>query len=226
MVDAVLTVNRSFPRPDAELLGAFRQVPTGYLCDAQNRSGALDHQIKPVTRARHFVGSALTVHAGPRDNLAPFAALPLVQPGDVLLIATDDHTSCAVIGDIYAGMARNGGAVALVTDGLIRDVAGLDALDLPVYAAGVSPNSPWKNGPGTVGLSVVVGGVNVHSGDIVVGDAEGVVVIPLDRAWAVRDRLEAVQRREAEMTAAVEAGQTVPDWLEATLAEKGVNYLD
>jgi len=226
MVDAVLTVNRSFERPDAELLAAFRDVPTGHLCDAQNRMGGLDYRIKPVTRVRSFVGTAITVHAGPRDNLAPYAALPLVQAGDALLITTDDHISCSVIGDIYTGMAKNCGAVGIVTDGLVRDVAGLDQVGIPVYAAGVSPNSPWKNGPGMVGLSVVVGGVSVHSGDIVVADAEGVVVIPLARAWAVRDALEAVQRKEAAMEQAVTSGQKWPEWLEQTLEQKGVNYLE
>lgn len=225
MLDPVLTINRHFSRPDAELLAAFEEIPSGALCDAQNRSGGLDHRIKPVTSAQRFVGSALTVHAGPRDNLAAYAALQLVQPGDVLVIATDDHSSCAVLGEHYLGMARNAGAVAVVTDGLVRDLEGLEQVGIPVHASGSSPNSPWKNGPGMVGLSVVLGGVNVHSGDIVVGYAEGVVVVPQERAWAVRDRLEAILQQEAALTAAVQQGKTWPDWLPTLLDERGVDYL-
>ncbi len=106
-----------------------------------------------------------------------------------------------MIGDLVAGMARNKGAVALVTDGLVRDLAGLRQVGLPVFAAGITPNSPTRQGPGTAGLPIVVGGVRVESGDVLVGDLDGVVVIPQARLAAVVDRLATIRQKEAALDA-------------------------
>jgi 4-hydroxy-4-methyl-2-oxoglutarate aldolase len=113
---------------------------------------------------------------------------------------------------------RNKGVAAFVTDGLARDRAGIVATGLPTFAAGIVPTSPAANGPGEVGAPVVCGGVHVRSGDIVVGDADGVVVIPQDRADAVLRALDAVRAAEAKAVAAVEAGATETAKLRAIMA--------
>jgi regulator of RNase E activity RraA len=123
-------------------------------------------------------------------------------------------------------MARNGGVAAVVTDGVVRDIPGIDAVGIPVFACGVSPNSPQKNGPGRIGLPIVIGGVAVDAGDIVVGDQDGVVVVPRARAAAVAAALEAVLVKEANMDEAVKAGRVVPAWLEEAKRLKGVTYTD
>src|SRR3712207_1246081 len=138
----VLTVRREFPRPRAEYVERLAGAAVGHIVDAQGRVGALHHAIKPVTRAHRFAGVALTVDAGPRDNLAAWAALSVAKPGDVLVITTGGYEGAAVTGDLMVGMARNAGIVAVVTDGLVRDLDGLDAVGIPVFAAGVTPNSP------------------------------------------------------------------------------------
>jgi len=224
--EAALTINRGFDRTAAQLAKQFHQIPTGNICDAQGRAGAIDYRIKPIGRAAGFAGVALTVHAGPRDNLAPWAAMEIASPGDVIMIATGDHTATSVIGDIYVGMAKNAGVTAIVTDGVVRDVPGIEAAGIPVFARGVSPNSPWKNGPGSVGLPVVLGGVIVEAGDIVAGDRDGVVIVSRLRAAAVLEELKTVRKKEEQMEAAVKAGQIVPGWLAETLKTKGVQYLD
>ncbi len=224
--EAALSIHRGFQRTAPELVKQFDQIPTGNICDAQGRVGALDYRIKPTTRAANFAGVALTVHAGPRDNLAPWAAMEIARPGDVIVIATGDHTATSVIGDIYVGMARNAGVTAIVTDGVVRDVAGIEAAGIPVFARGVCPNSPWKNGPGSVGLALTLGGVLVEAGDLVVGDMDGVVIVPRRRVAAVLEELKAVRNKEEQMDAAVKAGQSVPGWLAETLKTKGVKYLD
>src|SRR6185437_6515446 len=114
--------------------------------------------------------------------LAPWAALEIAKPGDVLVVATGEHLGHSVIGDVMVGLARNCGIVAVVTDGLVRDIPGIDATGLPVFARGVSPNSPWKNGPGEVGTPISLGGVIIDAGDILVGDSDGVAVVPRARA--------------------------------------------
>jgi 4-hydroxy-4-methyl-2-oxoglutarate aldolase len=224
--EVALTIHRGFQRAAGNLVSGFAGTPTGNICDAQNRVGAIDYRIKPVGRSAAFAGVALTVHAGPRDNLAPWAAMEVAGPGDVIVIATGDHTAASVIGDVYVGMAKNAGVTAIVTDGVVRDVPGIEAAGIPVFARGVSPNSPWKNGPGSVGLPVVLGGVIVEAGDIVVGDTDGVVIVSRLRAAVVLEELKAVRKKEEQMEAAVKAGQIVPGWLAETLKTKGVKYLD
>ena len=164
--------------------------------------------------------------AGPRDNLAAWAALEVARPGDVILIRTGEFMDSSVVGDIFVGMARNGGVAAVVTDGVVRDIPGIDAVGIPVFARGVSPNSPQKNGPGRIGLPIVIGGVAVDAGDIVVGDQDGVVVVARARAAAVAAALEAVLAKEAKMDEGVKAGRVVPGWLEEAKRLKGVTYVD
>lgn len=201
------------PRPDQ--VAALRGVPTGFVVDALGGSGGLDYRIKPVVSEQAaFCGVALTCDAGPADNLAVFAALRLLQPGDVLAAATGGHAGCAVAGDLLLGMARNCGAVAFVTDGCVRDIPGLREVGLPCFALGVTPNSPAREGPGTVGFPLVLAGAAIATGDILVGDQDGVVVVPFERIDEVLVRLDAVRTAEAELDAKVKAGLRLPPFLE------------
>jgi len=182
----LLTINRGYRRQEQALLEAFRGAQTSHLCDAMDGRGALDYRIKPLDPDNAvFAGSALTAFAYPADSVGMFGALAEAAPGDVLVVACDGFAGTAVIGDLAAGMMKNKGCAAFVTDGLARDRAGILASGLPVFAAGISPNSPARNGPGVVGLPVNLGGVRVKPGDIIVGDADAVVVVPLERAAAV-----------------------------------------
>ena len=130
------------------------------------------------------------------------------------------------MGDLLLGIARNRGAVAFVTDGLVRDLTDIQALAFPTFAAGVSPNSPVRNGPGTVGLPVVCGGLPVASGDIIVGDPDGVVVVPRAEIAAVLERLKAVRASEAAMLRAVQGGVREPGFVMPILASDRVRYID
>jgi 4-hydroxy-4-methyl-2-oxoglutarate aldolase len=224
--EIALTINRGFRRAEEELVKKFINIPTGNVCDAQGRVGALDYRIKPISRSAVFTGIALTVDNGPRDNLASWAALEIARPGDVIVIATGEHQGCSVLGDIYVGMAKNVGIKAIITDGAIRDLAGIEAAGIPVFAMGISPNSPWKNGPGHIGFPIVIGGVTIHAGDIVVGDSDGVIIVPRKNAAEVVEELKKVIAKEEQMDTAVKAGNTVPAWLEEAKKSKGVRYID
>jgi len=219
----LLTIRRNFPRPTPEEMAAFSGVPTGYAVDAMGGRGALDYRIKPLAPATSaMVGVAITCHCGPADNLALFAALAAAKPGDILVAATDGFTATAVTGDLLIGMARNRGVLGVVTDGLVRDVAGIVGMGLPVYCAGITPNSPARNGPGTVGLPVVVGGAAIESGDVIIGDNDGVVVVPRGEASSVLRRLSEVRAAEAALEAKVKAGLEIPDFIQAILASDRV----
>jgi 4-hydroxy-4-methyl-2-oxoglutarate aldolase len=212
----VLTIHRGHRRPHAGLIDAFRGALTSHLADAMDGRGAVDWRIKPLDPANaQFTGPALTAHCYPADIHGMVGAAMEAEPGDVIMCANDQYTGTAVIGDLAAGMMRNKGVAAFVTDGLARDRAGILAAGLPVFALGISPNSPVSTGPGQVGAPVVLGGVQVCSGDIVVGDADGVVVVPLAQADTVLARLRAVQAAEKTAEEAVKSGATsLAGWVE------------
>ena len=132
----LLTIRRDFPRPAADLVARLAGTPTGYLIDAMNGRGALDHAIKPMIGGtpamRRLHGVALTCWAGANDNLALFAAVAVAQPGDVIVAATESYRASAVTGDLLLGMARNRGVVGFVTDGAVRDIEGIVGVGLPV----------------------------------------------------------------------------------------------
>ncbi|MBA3519550.1 MAG: RraA family protein [Rhizobiales bacterium] len=214
----LLTMRRDFPRPSPDEVAAFANVPTGHVIDALGGRGALDHRVKPLAPpAAVLVGVALTCHAGPADNLALFAALDAARPGDIIVTASDSFTATSIAGDLLMGMAKNRGILGLVTDGMVRDVAGILGVGLPVYCRGVTPNSPDRNGPGRVGLPVVLAGVHVAPGDIVVGDGDGVVIVPRAMAGEVIRALEAVRGAEAALEAKVKAGLEIPEFVRAIL---------
>ncbi len=212
----LLRISRNFKRPKAKLVEVFRNAMTGPVVDAMGGGGALDHRIKPLDPKRAvFCGTVLTCDAGPADNLALFGALDVAKPGDILIASTAGHLGCAVTGDLLLGMAKNCGIAGFVTDGAVRDVAGITGLELPCFCAGVSPNSPARYGPGTVGLPIVMGGVAISSGDIVVADADGVVIVPLKLAEATLEALADVRKAEAALEAKVKAGLKIPDFIKA-----------
>jgi len=205
----LLTIHRGHRRPDRALLERFRGAQTSHLVDAMDGRGAMDWQIKPCDPANaSFVGPALTAFAYPADVVAVLGALWEAEAGDVIVVANDGYRGTAVIGDLVAGMMKNKGVAAFVSDGLGRDRAGIVAAGMPLFVAGIVPTSPANNGPGVVGAPVVCGGISVRSGDIVVGDADGVVVVPQERAPQVLAALERVRAAEANAVAAVESGAT------------------
>ena len=219
----LLTIRRNFPRPSPDIVAAFAGAMTGHVVDAMGGRGCLDHRIKPIDPARSsLVGVAVTCHCGPADNLALFGAVDAARPGDVLVAATDEFTATSITGDLLLGMAKNRGVAGFVTDGMVRDLIGVLGVGMPVFCAGLTANSPARNGPGTVALPIVLGGVTIASGDILVGDRDGVVVIPQARAAAVLKQLEAVRAAEATLEAKVKAGLEVPDFVKDVLASNRV----
>lgn len=219
----LLTVHRGFRRAPPDLLERFRGAQTSHLVDAMEGRGALDWRIKPLDPANAaFVGPALSAFAYPADVVGVMGALAEARAGDVVVVANDGYLGTAVLGDLVAGMMKNKGVAAFVTEGLARDKAGILATGLPVFCAGVVPTSPATNGPGTVGAPITCGGIHVRPGDIVVGDADGVVVVPLDRAEAVLAGLEAVRAAEAKAVAAVEGGATESEKVRRIMASARV----
>ena len=201
----LLTIARDIARPDRAIVERFAGVPTSFLCDAMGGGGALDQRIKPLAM-KAVLGVALTCECGPADVMPLQAAVARSQPGDVLVAATGAFTGTAVVGDLLLGIARNRGVVGFVSDGLIRDRIEVEALGLPVYAAGVSPNSPHSRGPGTSGCRSFAGDARCRPGDIIVGDGDGVVVVPRGRIAEVLGISSGSKRRRRKCWRACATG--------------------
>jgi len=222
----VLTVHRRIERPSPAMLRLFTGVATSHIVDALGGQGALNG-LKPIDPGTaNFCGSVLPCETGPSDNLALLAALSFAAPGDVIVVAAAGFTGSAVVGDNVAMMARNRGVVAIVTDGMARDSQGNIAAGLPVFARGVTSNSCARSGPGRVGLPIVAAGVALKAGDIMVGDRDGVVVIPAKEQAAVGARLAAVLAAEEALQLRIRAGLSELDPVRELLASARVHYID
>jgi regulator of RNase E activity RraA len=213
------------PRPAPEIVAAFRDIPTGNVCDAMDRFGAMDQRIKPLAPNWHLSGPALTVRTRPGDNLMVWKALDVAQPGDVLVIATYSYATTSTLGELVVMTAKALGLAGIVCDGLCRDTSGIRATGLPTFVAGSVPSSPGKDGPGEIGGPVACAGAVVRCGDIIVGDEDGVVVVPMADAPAVIERLQVIREKEARMTSNIQAGRLIPDWVDQVLEEKGVEII-
>lgn len=165
-----------FQRPSQELINRFAGIPVANLGDCMNRIAAISQNIRPLNQAK-LLGTAFTVKVPPGDNLMLHKAMDLAKPGDVLMIDAGGTTDRAIFGEIMTSYCRGRNLAGLVVDGSIRDFEALSQMDYPVYASGVSPNGPYKNGPGEIGTEIVVGGQVIHPGDIVIGDGDGVIAV-------------------------------------------------
>jgi 4-hydroxy-4-methyl-2-oxoglutarate aldolase len=207
---AKLTIRQTFPRPTQAQVHAFAGVPTGLVCDAMDGVGGLETAIEPIGGGGilppHAVGVALVADNGPDEVLATLGALHIVQPGDFVVAGVRGGQSSAAAGDLVLGMLKNKGAVGFVTDGPLRDYDAIIEVGLPAWCRGLNPNSPFAHGPGRVGFGAAIGGQMINSGDIIVADVNGVVVVPLARIDAVIAQLAHIKGIEEELDAKVKAG--------------------
>lgn len=224
MIEAppTLTIRTAFRRPTDAQISAFQGIPSGFVVDALLGGGALTSNIQPIGGGRdlHCVaaGPALTVDCGAADVLATFAALKFIKPGDVVVSAFAAHTGCAAAGDRLVGMMKNNDAAGFVTDGPVRDYEGIVPVGLPVWCVGLTPASPHMSGPGSVGFPIQVGGQEIETGDIIVADRDGVVVVPFERIDEMIQKLAHISELEKALDAEVAQGLKIPNWVEEYLA--------
>lgn len=208
------------PRPDPDLLARCRALPTSILSDSMDRAGGVTGlHWTPGGRWPRVSGPALTVRTRAGDNLVVHRALDLAQPGDVLVVDGGGYDGRAVIGEIMVRYAASRGVAALVVDGAVRDVEGLAGSAVAVFARSVNHLGPYKDGPGEVHGEVQVGGTVVRAGDVVVGDADGVVVLPAARAQEVVSIGERRLRDEEAIFATIADGTIDRSWVLQALDE-------
>jgi RraA family protein len=193
--------------PAPELLKRFAKLPTANVADAMDRLGALDSRIKPVWPGATIVGPAFTVWTRAGDNKLLHEALRRAAPGDVLIVNGQGDESRALLGELMAERAKVNGIAGFVIDGAVRDADVIGEIEVPVFARAVTPAGPYKHGPGRLGCTIAVGGVAVAPGDIVLGDADGVVIVPQDEAEQVLVAAEAKFEDETARRADIKAGR-------------------
>lgn len=212
-------IRASFPRPDAATLAALAGVSSCDAADALGRLAVVDPGIHRLAGRGILVGPALPVLCRPDDNLMIHAAIDLAQPGDVIVVSAGGGSQTALVGELVSTWAKIRGVAGFVIDGAVRDV---EALQVPAFARGTSPRAPFKVAPGEVGFPVGLGGVAVAPGDIVIADADGVVVVPQAEAAEVLTRLAAVRQAEQSVKADMASGTDGRAWVAQALEKAGV----
>jgi regulator of RNase E activity RraA len=200
---------RGFPRRTVApaVRAAFADLPVAVVADAMGRLGVVDPAIRLVGGRPPLVGPATTVDLHPGDNRGLHEALAAAAPGDVLVVATGGEPNVGLFGELMLREAERRGIAGVVVDGAVRDGPSLARSHLPVYARGLSPRGAWKSAPARLNWPVALGGVAVLPGDVVLGDADGVAVVPAGVAEEVLAAARAALRREAEIRRRLDAGE-------------------
>ena len=208
--DAATTTRRDFDRVNAAVVTAARTLPTATLHEAGGKIGALPSIIKPIASSFRCCGPALTVHSPGGDNLWLHRALDIAQPGDVLVVHVSGAYDHGYWGEIMTTMAKARGLAGLVIDGCVRDGVLLEQIGFPVFARGLCIRGTGKDygATGWLNAPVLIGDVTVSAGDLVVGDADGVVVVPRLRAAEVVAKSQQRERDEAAILKRLEAGES------------------
>ncbi|MBQ0958559.1 RraA family protein [Ideonella sp. 4Y11] len=220
---ALPDVIREIERVDPAVVAQAAQYPSSILADVAGRRGALHGRIAPLAPGMRFAGPAVTVELRPGDNLMIHAALAVVKPGDVIVVDGKGDLSSALMGEIMSQQAMALGVAAVVIDGAVRDSEAIRALGFPMFAAGLNPNGPTKAIAGRLNHPVSVGGVTVHPGDLVVGDADGVTVIERAKAAALLPLAGEKVAAETRRIADIRSRKALrPGWLDGALRAAGV----
>lgn len=217
------------PAFDIDLLKEYEQLPAANIADVMNRIAVLGNGIRRISSPKKpiMAGYAITVKARAGDNLMLHAALDMATENDVIVVSNEGDRSRALMGEIMVAYAHCTRKIAgIVLDGPIRDIDALSVLDFPIFATGANPAGPFKEGPGEVNTPVAVGGVAVSPGDLIVGDADGVIAIPLNDAAALLDKARDYSRFDAGKVEAAKNGTANRAWLRKSLEEKGVEFID
>ena len=218
---------KDFKRPEKELVERFADVAVANLDDCMNRISAVHEEIRPINKSR-LLGIAFTVKVPEGDNLMFHAAMNLAKPGDVIVIDAGGDTRRSIFGELMVTYCRKRGISGIVVDGSIRDVDAMSGLDdFSIYARGITPDGPYKNGPGEINMPIVCGGRTVNPGDIVIGDEDGVIFIRPDDAEELLEKVEALHANEVKIMDTIDReGTYIRPWVDEKLKKLGVEYSD
>ncbi len=208
--------------PD-HFIQAFRGMPVANVSDCMARMTAAGPRLRPMHKRGYLIGSALTVKCRPGDNLMIHKALTMAQKGDVIVVDAGGDLTNALFGEIMMASSVAIGVAGIVLNGAVRDSEEIAQGEFPLYAAGVTHRGPYKDGPGEINVPIAIDGMVIHPGDLMLGDADGLLCVPHDSLQSV---LEATQQKmliEKQMLADIAAGTLDTAWIDATLRRIGGN---
>lgn len=212
-------VDSSFDRLPSSLVARAAALPTAVIGDVSQRLYSFHGGYANYSQAaRRFGGTAFTVRVRPGDNLFLHKALDIALPGDIILVDAGGALENAILGEMMGRYAASRGVAGIVINGAIRDVAGLATLSIPVFGRGVTPNGPYKDGPGEVGYPIAIGGVSAASGDLVVADDDGVIVLPRAEAEAIIEKAHAHAIVEEGWAEQIREGTWPRGWVDQAIA--------
>jgi RraA family protein len=225
MSNVGLRIYTNIKRPTKDLIESFSGLPVANIADVMGRMFCLDPKIRPINEVP-LLGPAFTVKTRPGDNLLLHKAIDLANPGDIIVVDAQGDLTNSIIGELMVLWSKKREIGGFVIDGAIRDVGTLKKLDLPIYAAGVNPAGPYKDGPGEINVPVSCGGVVIKPGDILVGDEDGVVAINPEDAPNVLQLAFAKNQDEQKTLEDIENRRWDRTWVDKSLKQKGYEFID
>jgi 4-hydroxy-4-methyl-2-oxoglutarate aldolase len=219
---------RRISRPDTAAVKALGEQGVATVHEAQGRTGLMAAYMRPIYPTAKLAGPAVTAYCQAGDNLMIHAAVEVCQPGDVLVVAVASPSTDGMFGELLATSLRARGVAGLVIDAGVRDVAELTAMDFPVWSKAISAHGTVKASPGSVNIPVVCAGQYVRPGDVIIADADGVCVVPREKAPEVVKAGQARLEKEAKNRERLRAGELGLDMygLRAKLQELGVVFME
>ncbi len=207
-----------------ELVDAFAKLPVANVSDSMARVTAAGPTLRPMHASGGMAGVALTVRSRPGDNLMLHKAIDMAQPGDVIVCDAGGDVTNALMGELMLAYAVRRGVAGFVLNGAIRDLDAIVSTNLPIYAVGVTHRGPYKDGPGEINVPIALAGMVIEPGDIVLGDSDGVLSVPLADAEAVLKKTEAKQAAEAKQMQDIANGTNDRTWVDAALRRLGCEF--
>lgn len=202
--------------PLGDAIAQLRDASPAWLSDAQAVTNTMDPGIKPVWTGARVAGPAFTARCYQGSIITVHKALYEAPPGAVIAVDAGGDATGAMFGELMATDAKARGIAGVVVDGAVRDIDGLKELEVPVFARAVTPRVGSNRRVGATQVEIVCGGVVVHPGDVLVGNQDGVVIVPRAQLAAVLDAVGAVARKEADIRARIARGERIADILGMT----------
>ena len=213
-------------RPDKSLLIRSERIATPLLSDNMNRLQGTSSGLRPIHKSGKMTGPAFTVKTRAGDNLMVHKAIDMASPGDIIVVDAGGDMTQAVIGEIMMRLAAKKGIAGFVIDGAIRDSAAFQEQNYPCFAKGMTHRGPYKEGPGEINVPITVGNMIVNPGDIIVGDEDGLIAIPLQFAEEIIQLGETQLKKEQVIFAEIESGTINREWVDETLRQKGCALIE